>query len=224
MRSRIIGGFTFCTIFYLAIVAGILFQLLLCIYLLIGLFEVLRMIEPSKNKLIPLVYALFFFICIHTLSSMQENYVGTIVYLTALIMMNDSLAFAFGMKYGKTKFSKVSPKKSVEGLIGGLIFAPFSAVLILEFVKLLNLPQILIFNAPLVDNYWPFGNFIHLYIFSIIICVFAVLGDLFESYLKRNANTKDSGSIVFGHGGILDRLDSWVFAIPIAYLLITYIF
>ncbi|MBL0701552.1 MAG: phosphatidate cytidylyltransferase, partial [Spiroplasma sp.] len=123
-----------------------------------------------------------------------------------IIMLNDTCAYFVGINFGKTKFSKVSPKKSVEGLFGGVIGSTLATLLIIGFFELF------------------FPGFINIKVgvsaiigFCIIIDVFAILGDLLESKLKRTIGIKDSGTIVYGHGGILDRLDSWVLAaIPVA--------
>jgi phosphatidate cytidylyltransferase len=126
-----------------------------------------------------------------------------VFYVFLLIWISDSFAYLVGSKFGKRKLSpKISPNKSVEGLIGGLFFT-IAAGIILE-----------IFNSGLK------GNWI---VISVIIAIFAPIGDLAESKLKRMFKVKDSGNLMPGHGGILDRLDSFIFCIPaiFTYYLIT---
>jgi len=116
-----------------------------------------------------------------------------------LIWVNDTFAYLIGKNFGKQKlFSKISPKKTVEGFLGGLFFACVSSYFIAKFTHTLD-----------------FNNWL---ILSIIISVFGTLGDLIESKYKRQANVKDSGVIMPGHGGLLDRLDSILFAAPFIYL------
>lgn len=118
-----------------------------------------------------------------------------------LIWVNDSFAYLVGKSIGRTKlYSAVSPKKTIEGTIGGFIFSLIAAYLISTYdtTFILTLPQ------------WI--------ILAIVIVVLGNLGDLVESKLKRVAKVKDSGAILPGHGGMLDRLDSLVFAAPFAYL------
>ncbi|WP_034044409.1 phosphatidate cytidylyltransferase [Wocania ichthyoenteri] len=116
-----------------------------------------------------------------------------------LVWVNDSFAYLVGKNFGKQKlFEKISPKKTVEGFLGGLFFSCIASYFIATFTETLN-----------------FTNWL---ILSIIISVFGTLGDLIESKFKRQAHVKDSGIIMPGHGGLLDRLDSIIFAAPFIYL------
>ncbi len=116
-----------------------------------------------------------------------------------LVWVNDTFAFVVGKLFGKTKlYATVSPKKTIEGSLGGLAFSLLAAFLISKCVTVLNL------------NYWL--------ILAVVVVVMGSLGDLLESKFKRVAGIKDSGAILPGHGGILDRLDSLVYAAPFAYL------
>ena len=121
-----------------------------------------------------------------------------------MIWTNDSFAFFVGKNMGKRKlFVSVSPKKTQEGFIGGLIFTLLSAYIISHF------------NTDFTVVNWL--------VISLIISVLGTLGDLVESKFKRQANVKDSGTIMPGHGGMLDRLDSILFAAPFIYLYINFI-
>ena len=107
---------------------------------------------------------------------------------------------------GKHKlFERVSPKKTVEGFLGGAIFAAFAGFLI---SKLYIQPNPAFSNKSILI--WT--------IIALIVSVFGTIGDLIESKFKRIAGVKDSGSIMPGHGGILDRLDSVIFVAPIIFL------
>ena len=121
-----------------------------------------------------------------------------------LIWINDSFAYLVGKTIGRTKlFPRVSPKKTIEGSIGGLVFTLIGTYFLARYEPILDPQQWLIL--------------------AIVIVVFGTLGDLVESKLKREAGVKDSGAILPGHGGLLDRLDSLIFAAPFAYLAL-YIF
>ncbi|MBO6606257.1 phosphatidate cytidylyltransferase [Psychroserpens sp.] len=124
-----------------------------------------------------------------------------------LVWINDTFAYLIGKNFGKQKlFPSISPKKTVEGFLGGLFFACIGSYFIAHFTETLTF------------NYWL--------ILSIIVSVFGTLGDLIESKFKRMAQVKDSGVIMPGHGGLLDRLDSIIFAAPFIFLflrLITYV-
>ncbi|WP_339756740.1 phosphatidate cytidylyltransferase [uncultured Winogradskyella sp.] len=116
-----------------------------------------------------------------------------------LVWVNDSAAYLVGKNFGKQKlFPSISPKKTVEGFLGGLFFACISSYFIAYYTETLG------FTSWLV--------------LAIIVSVLGTLGDLIESKFKRQAGVKDSGVIMPGHGGLLDRLDSIIFAAPFIYL------
>ncbi|RZJ58848.1 MAG: phosphatidate cytidylyltransferase [Flavobacterium sp.] len=122
-----------------------------------------------------------------------------IIGIFILIWVNDTFAYIVGKTMGRTKlFERISPKKTVEGFAGGLFFAMIGSYII-----------------SLYFTFYP--TFVWI-ISAIILVIFGTLGDLIESKLKRTAGVKDSGRIMPGHGGILDRLDSIIFAIPFLFL------
>ncbi len=113
------------------------------------------------------------------------------------ILVTDTAAYFFGSRYGKHKLSAViSPKKTVEGAVAGSLMA-----------LLFSLTGVLYTGL----NWWE------CLIAGLLITVFAQLGDLSESLIKRDAGVKDSSNILPGHGGFLDRTDSYIFALPVAY-------
>jgi phosphatidate cytidylyltransferase len=116
-----------------------------------------------------------------------------------LIWINDSFAYLIGSNFGRQKlFESVSPKKTVEGFLGGVFFSAIGSYFIFK-----------------CTNNLEFSNWL---IISVIISVFGTIGDLIESKYKRQANVKDSGNLMPGHGGLLDRLDSAIFVAPFIYL------
>jgi phosphatidate cytidylyltransferase len=119
------------------------------------------------------------------------------------IWINDTMAYVVGSLIGKTPFSKISPKKTWEGTAGG-------AILCIVVIGLLGY-----FVWPV--NEYPVQDWI---VIATIAAVIGTLGDLLESKLKRAANVKDSGHIMPGHGGFLDRFDSLLLAIPFVWLYI----
>jgi len=131
-----------------------------------------------------------------------------LVSILILIWTNDTFAYVVGKSLGKNKlFPKVSPKKTIEGFIGGMFFAVISSYLLANF-----------FLEAKIIYIWL--------IIAIIVSVFSTLGDLIESKFKRVAGIKDSGSIMPGHGGILDRLDSIIYVVPfinLFYLILRYV-
>jgi phosphatidate cytidylyltransferase len=116
-----------------------------------------------------------------------------------MIWTNDTFAYLAGIAFGKHKmFLQISPKKSWEGFAGGLIMVMIASLLFYYF-----------FPDPGLVNWLLFG---------IITTIAAVFGDFFESLIKRTASIKDSGSILPGHGGMLDRIDSMLFVCPVIFI------
>ena len=122
-----------------------------------------------------------------------------LIILFCLIWINDIFAYLTGMAIGKHKlFERISPKKTIEGSLGGLVMT--------------------ILTAFLVNHYW-----LHMMSdwkmmgMALIVVVFGSLGDLCESMMKRQAGVKDSGNVIPGHGGILDRFDATFLAVPFVY-------
>ncbi len=125
-----------------------------------------------------------------------------LLFIFFVILFTDIAAYYFGIKFGKHQLSPViSPKKTIEGAIGGFVSAVISGLIIGRLISL---------------------SLYHSLVLSVIVTVMAQLGDLSESLIKRDAGVKDSGHSLPGHGGILDRADSYLFSVPIAYYYIKY--
>lgn len=122
---------------------------------------------------------------------------GYVIFMFLLVIITDVGCYYFGRKFGKHKLAPViSPNKTIEGSIGGAICALVGGFIIAYFIKL---------------------PWYHALIAGLLVTGFAQIGDLCESLLKRDAGVKDSGNLLPGHGGFLDRTDSYVFTIPVIY-------
>jgi len=121
-----------------------------------------------------------------------------------LIWSSDTFAYLTGVTIGKTKLlERISPKKTVEGFAGGVI-----ATMLISYLISLNF-------TVLLTQQWI--------ILGVIVSIFGVIGDLIASMFKRQTGVKDSGKIIPGHGGVIDRLDSIIFAAPFIYLYLKFI-
>ena len=131
------------------------------------------------------------------------NFTGLkITLITCLVIVASDIGSYFtGKKFGKRSLSPISPSKTIEGLIGGISFSILTAIVVAVFFD---------WNNAIV-----FGI-----IFGIIISLMALVGDLIESMMKRDAKLKDSGNLLPGHGGMLDRIDSYIFTPSIIYYVI----
>ena len=182
--------------------------LLIFIKCLIFLFDNKEQIVSPIWKYLYLVgYILLPFIFIVKISFGINDYNPKIIIgLFILIWTNDTFAYLVGKSIGKHKlYERISPKKTIEGFLGGVAFAIFAGYLI---SKLYIKP-----NPNFSDTSILIWTMI-----ALIVGVFGTIGDLIESKFKRIAEVKDSGKIMPGHGGILDRLDSVIFVAPIVYL------
>jgi len=128
------------------------------------------------------------------------------------VWINDTMAYFVGSMIGRTPFSKISPKKTWEGTLGGIILC----VLIIGFLARSKYAFIL--GIPPRTGVAPY----HWFLIAGIVAVMGTVGDLFESKLKRMAKLKDSGSIMPGHGGFLDRFDSLLFVLPVVWIYIEF--
>lgn len=125
-----------------------------------------------------------------------------LVFIFFVILLTDIGAYYFGVRYGKHKLSPViSPKKSVEGAVAGGLCAIIVGLIIGKLIGI---------------------SLYHSFVLALITTVMAQLGDLSESLIKRDAGVKDSGNSLPGHGGFLDRADSYLFSVPVAYFYIKY--
>ncbi len=132
------------------------------------------------------------------ISAMQNIFTLEVFFLFILIWASDTFAYLTGRFFGKHKMApKISPKKTWEGFAGGVVLT-----LVLSFF---------------IEKYFPEmrGNWI---VVGLLVSVFAPIGDLMESKLKRSFGVKDSGKLIPGHGGVLDRLDSFIICAPVVYL------
>ena len=124
--------------------------------------------------------------------------------LLAVIVVSDSAQYYTGRAFGRRPLAPaISPKKTVEGAIGGMVFGTL---------------------AMAVGGHWVFSSPIWmLALLGAAISLLGIVGDLFESLLKRSAGVKDSSHLIPGHGGVLDRIDSWLFAAPVYYMFVRFV-
>jgi phosphatidate cytidylyltransferase len=142
------------------------------------------------------------------LAAVRAERVGgreAVLLLLVVIVVSDSAQYYTGRAFGKRPLSPaISPKKTVEGAVGGVVFGTLAMVAGARWV----FP-----STPL----WA------LVLLGAVISLLGIVGDLFESLLKRSAGVKDSSHLIPGHGGVLDRIDSWLFAAPVYYVFVRFL-
>ncbi|WP_298613316.1 phosphatidate cytidylyltransferase [uncultured Thiothrix sp.] len=152
----------------------------------------------SKPWLLRLLCALVLLPAWYTLVYLHDLHYGYVFYVISLVAFADIAAYFSGKRFGKVKLApSLSPGKTREGAWGALVVTFVWACICAIYTDL------------------RFGSGLVFVLFSMLAVVMSIAGDLFESLIKRQAGAKDSGSLLPGHGGILDRIDSLVAAIPI---------
>lgn len=144
--------------------------------------------SDNLNELMPYIYPTLPVLMLYQVLSYEGMFV--LFWLIAIVVACDSGAYFIGKLIGERAFSPTSPNKTLEGVIGGIVCAGILGTIIGTF---------------------EFGVVKSIYI-SLVVAIFAVIGDLLESYFKRQAGIKDSGNLIPGHGGILDRIDAIIIA------------
>ena len=202
-KKRILSSFILLPIVsYIIIEGDILFNLLLIIILFLSIYEFYRF---KLNKFLNFSATIYFLLSFYTIFSLRHmNDESALFYFLVVFLTcigTDIGGFLFGRIIKGPRLTKVSPNKTYAGVIGAYIS---SYVIILIFLVFQN-------NLNLITN-----SFI---LIILLISTVSQLGDLFVSYLKRKAKIKDTGKIIPGHGGILDRIDGMIFAFPFSYLI-----
>ncbi|MBL7898580.1 MAG: phosphatidate cytidylyltransferase [Crocinitomicaceae bacterium] len=185
----------------------------LCALVLTGTLELFRnTAKPFENVAITvggILYIVLPFVLLNLLSVSFDLFVAETDYwpvlsVFILIWCNDTFAYLTGRLIGKHKlFERISPKKTWEGFIGGIVFAVAAGIILAYFLE------------------WSYPKMIT---YGIVVGVIGTAGDLVESMLKRSVGVKDSGTILPGHGGILDRFDAVLFVVPVIFFLEKFIF
>ena len=190
-------------IFYIAIasvvLALIISPLAAAVFAVIVSGSYIAYYQKDLNIISPIIYPILPVMILYALY--VKNSMGIIGWLIVIVALTDSLAYFVGKNFAKKfihqGFCATSPNKSWEGVIGGVV----GATIIGAFVGLY------------------FMSFWSAFFIALIVSISSVFGDLFESYLKRRAGVKDSGNILPGHGGVLDRIDGYMFAAPVMFVL-----
>ncbi len=191
-------------------------ELLLLSVAYLPLRMILAVIDKSGNPARTMAYSLFsiayavvpFILLLLTYQFSNPNCAMEVILVTFILLwLNDTGAYLFGMNFGRTKLcERLSPKKTWEGFWGGFALSIVGGILFG-----------LLFNAT--------GATLLMWgVYAALISVVGTFGDLFESLIKRTVGVKDSGNLIPGHGGILDRVDSLLAVAPIAFLFTIFVF
>lgn len=204
--KRLITSIIILPISFLIIIKGeIYFNLFLIFCFCITLLEWFNMKVKKFYFYIGLIFFIFSFLSAFIIRNIFEN--GLFLFLLLIIISSstDTGGYIFGKLFKGPKLTKISPNKTYSGAIGGLLLS-------LLFV------QVYIYVCKYFFDFKIFLNF-QTIILIITISIVNQLGDLIISYFKRSSNIKDTGKLIPGHGGLLDRIDGLLFIIPFYYLI-----
>ena len=192
-------------------ISNVSWLFLLIIVSLICWFEFINLVKKiwkkEIKKILPIVLSFFFlslFLYSAYILKIQESE-RLVLFILGVCIFSDIGGYVVGKSVGGKKLTKISPNKTISGTIGSFLFSLFPA-------------GWMIFN-----KYAVWGDEERLIFYSLIISLACQLGDLVISYFKRMAKVKDTGNILPGHGGMLDRIDGIIFAIPTSFIISYYL-
>ena len=171
--------------------------------------------KRDSLKVIGVCYLFFAFILAYLLR--EKFSLGLFILVLIICIFTDLGGYIFGKIFKGPKLIKISPKKTYSGALGGFILSLVAALIYSKYTLLGGLINL---NLSLLTGMGV--NKIYL-LFILVISLISQIGDLIISYFKRLAKVKDTGNLLPGHGGLLDRIDGIIFAIPISYLLLNYL-
>ena len=190
------------TVLFFIIKGSFLFNFFIFICFLITTYEWLKL---SKNNLLKLFGTIFIVIYFYTIFNIRNEFDRDYFHLLLVVIIcvsTDIGGYVFGNIFKGPKLTKISPKKTYSGVIGSFLLSLIFTNLFLDFLS----------------NVETFEFTKEMFLFILLVSLVSQIGDIFISYFKRKSKIKDTGTIIPGHGGILDRIDGMIFALPFAYV------
>ena len=196
----------------LIINGSVFFIFFLSILFLITSYEWVKM---NKKKYLSKYLGIIFLFFSFYFTFLLRNYAGLnfFNFIVLICIFTDLGGYIFGKLFKGPKLTKISPNKTYSGVIGSFIFPTIAGLI---YTSKLPLPLGII--APIKLEVISNNNELTLLCFILLISIISQIGDLIISYFKRLAKIKDTGKILPGHGGVLDRIDGLIFVIPLSYL------
>ena len=163
--------------------------------------------KMSKNNELTRIFGIFFlFFSFFTAFYLRENTFNYFILIIIVCIFTDIGGYIFGKIFKGPKLTKISPQKTYNGVIGSFLISLIAGLIYLDIVGIIDILS--------KDNF-------KFFLLILFISFVSQIGDLVISYFKRKAKLKDTGMIIPGHGGVLDRIDGLIFALPTSYVLIS---
>lgn len=210
LQKRLLSSFIMLpTALFLILKGSIFFTFFLFVVFIATIKEWLDMCKKNKlMKFLGVIFLIISFYLAYILRIKEGAYV--FIFIVLISVCTDIGGYIFGKLLKGPKITKISPNKTFSGVVGGFIISLIGALVFYEYMPI-----------TLSSNFGEFISF-DLYLFFIILMISMIsqIGDLIISYFKRQAKIKDSGQLLPGHGGFLDRVDGMIFAIPFSFLIL----
>ena len=187
---------------------SILFLFFLFIILFLTIYEWYQMTKRKPYSNYGIIFLLISFYSAYMLRN-YENGLTIFLLIILICISTDIGGYLFGKLFKGPKLTKISPNKTYSGVVGSFLLSIISYSIFVEYLSYFNLNKNIVFSVNILD-----------YIFIILISAISQIGDLTISFFKRKSKIKNTGKLLPGHGGILDRIDGIVFVFPILYFLI----
>ena len=181
-----------------------LFNLFLIGCFIITLYEWHKMSKSKNYNIFGILFLIFSFYSIYKLRNNFSSDYFYVLTVTIICVSTDLGGYTFGKLFKGPKLTKISPNKTYSGVIGGYVLSLILTFLFLHYLDFIELKE----------------NINYLLLFIILISTASQVGDITVSYFKRLSKIKDTGSLIPGHGGLLDRIDGMIFAFPLTYLIV----
>ena len=210
--KRLLSSFVLIPLALFFIIKGTyFFNFFLLICLFVSIYEWYYM---SRNKEYKIPGIIFLILSFYTAYYLRNEYYGDYLYFVMILFIcifTDIGGYLFGKFFKGPKLTKISPKKTYAGVIGGYLFSILFMTLFFNYADYISE----IINIDITSKELSLNNFI----LTIIISTVSQIGDIVVSYFKRKSKIKDTGKIIPGHGGLLDRIDGMIFAFPTTFLI-----
>ena len=206
-EKRILSSLILIPIAIFFIIQGsVFFIFFLSLFFLATTYEWIKM--TKKNNFVKIIGITFLFFSFYAAYFLREQS-GLIFFLFIIIVciFTDIGGYVFGKTFKGPKFSKISPNKTYTGVVGSFLFSIIAGLVFIKYVDNIGFDEI--------KN----NDQLSLLLIILFISFISQIGDLIISYFKRKAKLKDTGKILPGHGGLLDRVDGLIFVVPVIYLL-----
>ena len=205
LKKRILSSILLIPTVLVVIIKGsIIFNLFLIICFFIILYEWHIMRKNKNYYYLGILFLIFSFYTIYKIYYFNNNYLN-FLFVLLICISTDIGGYTFGKLFKGPKLISISPNKTYSGVIGGYLFSIISLTLFFNLSFFFSDKTDVLFST---------------YIMTILISSVSQFGDILVSYFKRLSNVKDTGNVIPGHGGLLDRADGMIFAFPFSYIIL----